>query len=126
MLYTSYFNQNKRLLENDLVPIAICGGLPNGYHGLWYPKLAPSWSIYSEWLSYHDTIRYRQRFFKEILSKRNPEQVYHELYELNDNSFDFAMICYEKPEDFCHRHLVAEWFTSHGIPCQEWIDPLTF
>ena len=22
---------------------------------------------------------------------------------------DFALVCYEKPGDHCHRHLVAEW-----------------
>lgn len=126
MLYTSYFSQIKRLDENNLVPIAICGGLPDGYHGLWYPQLAPSWSIYSEWISKHDPVRYRQRFFDEILSKRNSEQVYHDLYTLNGESFDFAMICYEKPCNFCHRHLVSEWLTNNGIPCQEWVDPLTF
>lgn len=126
MLYTSYFSLIKRLKENGLVPIAICGGLPDGYHDLWYPKLAPSWSIYSEWKSNYDAVRYRQRFFKEILSKRRPEQVYHDLYTLAGETTDFAMICYEKPNDFCHRHLVAEWLSSYGYPCQEWIDPLNF
>lgn len=32
---------------------------------------------------------------------------------------DIALICYEKPTDFCHRHLVAEWLTTNGIKCDE-------
>ena len=24
--------------------------------------------------------------------------------------YHIALICYEKPEDFCHRHIVAAWF----------------
>ena len=31
-----------------------------------------------------------------------------------------ALICYEKPTDFCHRHLVADWFNKNGILCEEW------
>lgn len=27
--------------------------------------------------------------------------------------------CFEKPDDFCHRHLLARFFEIHGIPCTE-------
>ena len=33
-----------------------------------------------------------------------------------------ALICYEKPTDFCHRHLVADWFNKNGIRCKEYSD----
>lgn len=33
-----------------------------------------------------------------------------------------ALICYEKPSDFCHRHLVADWLNKNGIPCEEWVN----
>ena len=126
MIYTSYFANIKNLEENDLIPIAICGGIPEGYHGRWYKKVAPSWSIYSEYKDSGDSDRYTKRFLSEILAKRNPQQVYQDLYNLADETSNFAMICYEKPGDFCHRHLVAEWLTKAGISCQEWIDPLKF
>ena len=63
MIYTSYFAQIRNL-PNNIIPIAICGGIPQWYSGLWYKKLTPKY-----------------KFF----------------------------ICYEKPSDFCHRHLVADW-----------------
>ena len=25
-----------------------------------------------------------------------------------------VMLCYEKPSDFCHRHILAAWLTEHG------------
>ena len=40
MIYTSYFGKLKSLPKN-IVPVAICGGLPEWYHGAWYKKLAP-------------------------------------------------------------------------------------
>lgn len=39
---------------------------------------------------------------------------------LNFDSEDIALICYEKPSDFCHRHLVAEWLNQNGFKCEEW------
>lgn len=32
-----------------------------------------------------------------------------------------CLICYEKPSDFCHRHLVAEWLNECGFECREWL-----
>ena len=32
---------------------------------------------------------------------------------------DSVMLCYEKPNDFCHRHLIADWMIKHGIECKE-------
>lgn len=32
---------------------------------------------------------------------------------------DIALICYEKPSDFCHRHLVAQWLRDNGFGCSE-------
>jgi len=29
------------------------------------------------------------------------------------------LLCYEKANDFCHRHLVREWLTKAGIDCKE-------
>jgi SAM-dependent methyltransferase len=34
--------------------------------------------------------------------------------------YTIALICYEKPSDFCHRHLVADWLNENGIECKEW------
>ena len=38
----------------------------------------------------------------------------------NVNGKNIALICYEKPSDFCHRHLVAEWLNDNGFKCEEW------
>lgn len=120
MIFTSYFENLKELDQNGLIPIAICGGIPDYYHGLWYKKLAPSWSIYSQYKETGQCDVYIKRYTSEILSRLNPEQVYQDLYNLADESSNFVMMCYEKPDEFCHRHLVSNWFTEHGICCQEW------
>lgn len=39
---------------------------------------------------------------------------------------DVVLLCYEKPDDFCHRQLVAEWLQDKaGIEVKEYFAPLT-
>ena len=33
---------------------------------------------------------------------------------------EIAIICYEKPFDFCHRHLVADWLQNRGFDVEEY------
>ena len=36
------------------------------------------------------------------------------------NGKDVALCCYEKPGDFCHRHLVAKWMNEKlGVQIEE-------
>jgi uncharacterized protein (DUF488 family) len=54
-------------------------------------------------------------------------QVVFELNELANGRFkdtDIALICYEKPSDFCHRHLVSKWLNENGYDCIEWNENL--
>ena len=30
-----------------------------------------------------------------------------------------ALVCYEKPSEFCHRHLVSDWLNAAGFECEE-------
>lgn len=118
MYYTSYFAKIKKL-PPDVVPIAICGKSPEGYKGLEYKKLAPSWSIYSEWkYQHHDNGIYTDRFYKEILDKLDQLVVEQELLSKTGGR-PFCLICYEKPNDFCHRHLVSQWMRDAGIDIHE-------
>lgn len=62
---------------------------------------------------------YVRSFDEQVLSKLNAKQVYDELTAMT-LSADIALVCYEKPESFCHRHLVANWFRENGFAIKEW------
>lgn len=117
MIYTSYFAKLNKLPPN-VVPISICGKAPTWYNGLQYKKLAPKYSFFSEWKKNGDNNYYIEHFNDEVLSTLSPQTIYNELLKLSGGK-DIALICYEKPADFCHRHLVAEWLTINGIKCDE-------
>lgn len=122
MIYTSYFGKLKSLPKN-IVPIAICGGLPDWYHGAWYKKLAPKWSFFKVWKETHDNDYYLQNFDEQVLAALDPDEVVNELNEFIRNypiGTEIALICYEKPGDFCHRHIVAEWLEGAGYEVKEY------
>lgn len=109
-IYTSYFANIKNLPDN-IEPIAICGGIPNGYKGKWLKFLAPKWWFFSKWKENHDNDFYIENYNKEVLDKLNPEQVIKIIVHEAGNKIP-CLICYEKPDNFCHRHLVANWLNE--------------
>lgn len=133
MIYTSYFGNLKKLPDN-IIPISICGKAPDWYTGLQYKKLAPKYGFFMEWKKNNDNDYYIKRFNELVLDNLEAHNVIKELNNLamtfinklpeNDNRrkyFEIALICYEKPSDFCHRHLVSYWFNKNGITCDEYI-----
>lgn len=108
MLTSNYFKYKGELA------VSIAGKAPQDYIGREYKKLAPTYDIYSQYKNTGDYQRYTKRFFEEVLSKLNPQEVYEELGE------DAVLLCYEFPGNFCHRRLVAKWFKDElGIIVKE-------
>ena len=126
-MFTGYFAKLKTYEQNSLIPVAICGKTPSWYNGLWYKKLAPKWTFFNEWKNgtehKGDNSYYIQHFNDEVLKDKTCRQVLADLQKLTGVKNDFSkiiLLCYEKPGDFCHRHLVADWLIKNGIECVEW------
>lgn len=133
MIYTSYFGKIKSL-PNNIIPIAICGKAPDWYSGLQYKKLAPKYNFFMEWKKNHDNDYYIECFNEQVLKPLSFTITMNELQKLISESLGeqtttsflidknrhIALICYEKPSDFCHRHLVAKWIRENGFECKEW------
>ena len=122
MIYTTYFAKLKSL-PKDITPISICGWPPAGYSGPEYRTLAPKYDFFKQWKETGDNNFYIKCYNEQVLSKLNPDRVVADLYfQINKapNSCDIALVCYEKSEDFCHRHLVAKWLNTHGFECREY------
>ena len=116
-IYTSYFG-NVDKLPKDITPIAICGKRPEWWKGLHYSKLAPKLSFFLVWKQTQDNDYYIKHFKEEVLDRLDVKKVLDDLANLS-NCEDVALICYETPEKFCHRHLVADWLIKNGYNCEE-------
>ena len=122
MIYTTYFAK-LRSLPKDIIPIAICAKSPAGYTGLEYQAIAPRYELLIQWKNTKDNAYYIKCFNEQVLSTLNPTKVVADLYHKAERAYcdgDIALVCYEKPTDFCHRHLVATWLRNNGFPCEEY------
>lgn len=123
-MFTGYFAKLSTYIRAGLIPISICGKAPDWYQGLQYKKFAPKWAFFNEWKNGShkgDNNYYIEHFNSEILDKLDFEFEKSELKRLTQDQLDRTiLICYEKPGDFCHRHLVADWFKLHGLDCHEY------
>lgn len=118
-IYTSYY-ANLRKIPDDIVRISIAGKAPAWYTGLQYKKVAPKTGFFLEWKKNKDNDYYIKHYNSEVLSMLVAQNVYDDLTKLSSN-VDCVLLCYERPEDFCHRHLVADWLSRElNIDVKEW------
>lgn len=118
-IYTSYFSALKKLPET-IVPISICGRAPEKFYGIQYKILAPKYGFFQEWKKNHDNKFYIREFYKQVLAPLSAKEIYRQLENLS-GGMDIVLVCYEKPGDFCHRHLVAAWLSKElGIEVEEY------
>ena len=80
------------------------------YTGKCFPELAPKLSFWKIWhenigkISEEENNRYYvEEYYKQVLSKLDPQEIYGKLEYC-------ILLCYEEGTEFCHRHIVAEWF----------------
>ena len=117
--YTSYYANCIDLAKAGIVPVSIALYPLRGWYGLEYKKLAPTFDILLDYKHDHDKAQYTERYKSEILYNLDPYEVMKDIIHMAGKSHEFALVCYERPTSFCHRHLVAEWLNKHGYPCEE-------
>ena len=109
MTYTGYFSMVKKYKRLGLCCISIAQFNPAWYNGVSFPELAPSQSL----LGQYKLAGLRQEDYKRIYIEelRRPEAV-SSMEKLRKKALedprDLILLCYEKPGEFCHRHLLAE------------------
>lgn len=114
-IYTSYFGNSRKLAASGIQPICVAVGKPRFFFGPQMLNVAPTRYMISSACQPEEYIR----LYKGILSKLNAFKVVEQIKQLS-NGKDVALCCYEKPDDFCHRHLLAEWITENtDIEIQE-------
>lgn len=121
MIYTTYFAKLKSLPKN-VIPISVSAKTPEWYRGAKLKTLAPKYSFFSKWKETHDNDYYIRHYNAEVLAGLNPHRLVNALsLYLPDPSCHIALVCYEKPGTFCHRHLIAKWLQNAGYPCEEFV-----
>ena len=104
----------------NLISISGDRGRSVGFNGKAIPKLAPKRAFWDIW---HDNIGkipeeennryYIEQYYKKVLSKVDIE-------ELLKDEKDPILLCFEKGQEFCHRHVLAEYIEmTYGIKVRD-------
>lgn len=117
-IYTSYFGNSKKLQQAGIKVIGISLYPPRWFNGISLKQVAPTKSIlFANGQTQEDYIR---RYRSEVLSRQDMQQ-FLKTVEQTSGGQDVALCCYEKPEDFCHRHILADWIKEKlGIEISEY------
>lgn len=113
MVHTSYFAKQRQLNAQGLTLVSISKGTPKWFEGSFIAEdLQPSWDMIQGIKKGTMTREEYTEEYNSILSKLDPKDVYETLEGK-------VICCWEKPEDFCHRHLVSLWLRENGYESSE-------
>lgn len=118
-IFTSFFGRTAQLQRSGIVPIGIALWLPRWYSGKSMRSVVPTAYMVKGDITQE---RYVELYNREILGRLRVEDVVSEIETLSEGR-DVALLCYEKPGDFCHRHLLADWLTRESGLVVEEFDP---
>ena len=115
-IFTSYFGNSRKLKEAGVNMICVAIGKPRFIAGI--PQMlnvCPTRYMVSGPCSREEYLK----LYDRILASQYANQVVKQI-EMLSGGKDVALCCYEKPGDFCHRHILAKWITENtGIEITE-------
>lgn len=125
MYYTSYFGKLSKIKENkkNYNNLLICSISHNKPDFLKHDMdvmdwgfLGPTKSLLRDYKNgLIDEPQYVERY-RLYLEKLWPSICF--VFGANYNR-DVVLLCYEKPENFCHRKVLATFLNNHGFSCSE-------
>jgi len=121
-IYTSHFS-NKRLKNKEGIRISVCRSM-QGYtfyhYNRWYKELAPDFEILKRFKSTGNRTQstkdwFTQEYIRKLDELRNSGRLEGYIDELEKlvQYNDVYLLCYEKPLEFCHRHILADYLNNH-------------
>lgn len=115
---TSYFGN----IRNIECPLSISQHPPKWYTGAWNKILAPPWELVDSAQRGMSAEEYSVEFHRIVLDRLCAKTIYDEL--VSKHTENVVLLCFEKlekPGDFCHRRLVANWFEVNlCVEVPEW------
>ena len=107
-IYTGYFSNIREYNGKKL--IRVCLYSPKGIEEMDnYKPLNPTKEILK--LKYKEE-EYKKEY-KKLLEQVSYEDFINFLKERSEGK-DIVLLCYESPEQFCHRQMISEWINSYG------------
>lgn len=107
-IYTSYFGNSKQLQAANVEMIGIARYKPRYFTGFNVVAVAPKPFMLSDDMTVEEYVAHYEKLILEPLDIPNLVQT----LEKMGGGKDVALCCYEKPGQFCHRHLLSDWLNK--------------
>lgn len=107
MIYTSYFAKSRKLTQHNIVQIGIALYPPSWFVGESIKELAPTQKLYNRFNRGISIGQYEKLFYNQLL-KLDKDKILQKIKEIAGDQ-NSALLCFEKNDKFCHRHIVGEW-----------------
>ena len=116
-IYTSYF-ANWRNFPKNSVQVSVALYPPRTFKGETYKPLCPPKTLLNDYKNkVINEFEYTDKF-NEYLDNFESYKIFRDLEKICGDK-DCILLCYEKPNDFCHRHIIADWFIKNGVYVEE-------
>lgn len=119
-MYTGYYSKYREYVDTGLLPVSISRFTPPTVPAiLHFEPFKPSEQLLWRWkrdASWSDFVaEYRNTVLAPMVFTDTIRQLA-ELCPLEG----MILMCYEGPNEHCHRHIVSAWLNEHGIDCSEY------
>lgn len=119
--YTGYFARIKKYETMNLFPVSIARFSPKGTNFMSFPSVMPDEKLLRDY-KYNGLSEdgYKERYIRQLERIDIPKEL-HAIEDKIPDSYDgIVLCCYEKPDGFCHRHILADYVKEHfGIEMTE-------
>lgn len=120
------YDKSQEYVANGLIPVSISLLTPDWWNGPVYKKLAPTERVLGHYRfgnknrTEDQKIRdYLEDYRRDVLDSLDPREGLEDLSKFGDLD-KIVLCCYERPSEFCHRHIVASWLrVKCGVECRE-------
>lgn len=110
--FTSYYARSRAFDPSRFLLVSISRGVPAGWFGYHVWEFAPSSSILYQYRDNLDDATYMLRYKNEVLNNRDILSILRRI-QIVANGRDIVFMCFEGPDKFCHRHLLAAYLNFH-------------
>lgn len=110
MIYTSNYQKH----GNNVNSISISNSAPKFFKYDKFKLLVPNWNLVSDYKhGFINQDEYIERYYHKNLLHLDVDKIAEQLQN------KILLCCEQKETDFCHRHIVREWFLMYDIQCKD-------
>ena len=118
-IYTTNYTKASRLSNKHYLKVSISLIRPREYNGMHIQSLAPKKQLLDDYHNGLSPEEYEARY-REQINKLNDIHALFEIMAKQAKGRDILLLCYEKKNAFCHRHILSDIiFERYGYRIQE-------